>query len=72
MKKIQIEEIMTFEQVAGKIGVGEETIENWRRKGMPTIKVDKYVRAYLPRVLEWLVKQEPEPVPPLFKKNGQG
>jgi len=71
MKKIQIEDIMTLEQIAEKIGVKLDIIEKWRSLGMPTIKIDKFIRAYYPRVLEWLVKQAEEPVPPLFKKNGQ-
>ena len=57
-KSIQIEDIMTLEQIAEKIGVSVDVIEKWRIKGMPVIKIDKFVKVYYPRVLEWLINQE--------------
>jgi uncharacterized protein YjcR len=57
-KSIQIEDIMTLEQIAEKIGVSVDVIEKWRIKGMPVIKIDKFVKAYYPRVMEWLINQE--------------
>jgi hypothetical protein len=58
MRKINFEDIMTFDQVAEKIGLTVETLQKWREKGMPTIKIDKYLRIYWPDVLEWIVKQK--------------
>jgi hypothetical protein len=57
-KSIQIEDIITLEQIAEKIGVSVDVIEKWRIKGMPVIKIDKFVKAYYPRVMEWLINQE--------------
>ncbi len=62
-KSIQIEDIMTLEQIAEKIGVSVDVIEKWRIKGMPVIKIDKFVKAYYPRVLEWLINQEEKTSP---------
>jgi hypothetical protein len=38
--------------------VSVDVIEKWRIKGMPVIKIDKFVKAYYLRVMEWLINQE--------------
>ena len=59
MKKIvRLSNIKTLEEVAGEFGISKETIERWRRRGMPVISIDKYIRAWMPEVLEWLVQQK--------------
>ena len=57
-KAIDVAEIITLEEAAKRFGLTERTIQGWREKGMPVIKLDKYVRVYWPRILEWLITQE--------------
>ena len=54
MKKIS--DIVTLEKLAEEMDVKTEAVQKWREMGMPTIKIDKFVRAYKPAVAEWLVK----------------
>lgn len=68
MKKINFEDVITLEQLAEKIGLSIDTLEKWREKGMPTIKIEKYVRFYWPKIIEWIVKQEEK----AEKDSGQG
>jgi hypothetical protein len=59
MKKvIRVEDIKTLEEIAKELDVSKDTIDRWRQKGMPIISIDKYVRIWMPDVLEWLVKQK--------------
>lgn len=57
-KAIRVEDIKTLEEVAKELDVSKDTIDRWRQKGMPIISIDKYVRIWMPDVLEWLVKQK--------------
>ena len=57
-RAVNKEDIITLDELAAEMEVTIEVIEKWRKKGMPVIKIDKFVRAYRPRVYEWLVKQE--------------
>ena len=73
MKKIS--DIVTLEKLAEEMDVGVETIQKWREMGMPTIKIDKFIRAYRPAVAEWLVKTSDKSAvddrqTSLFGKNG--
>jgi hypothetical protein len=58
MKKIDFEDVITAEELSQKLGLTVDTLEKWRKKGMPTIKIEKYLRFYWPKVLDWIVKQE--------------
>ena len=74
MKKIS--DIVTLEHLAEEMDVGLETINKWREMGMPTIKIDKFIRAYRPAVAEWLVKTSDKSVADerqtsLFDKNAR-
>jgi phage terminase Nu1 subunit (DNA packaging protein) len=61
MGKINFDEdIITLEELSKRIGVSIDTVEKWRGKGLPTIKIDKYVRFYWPKVLQWIIGQEEE------------
>ncbi len=51
----RITDIITLEKLAEELGVGMDTIEKWREKGMPVIKIDRYVRVFRGHVLEWIV-----------------
>ncbi len=57
-KAVRLADIKTLEEVAKELDVSKETIERWRRRGMPVISIDKYIRAWFPEVLEWLVEQK--------------
>ncbi len=59
MKKshVKAEEIITLDKLAEEVGLTKDTMEVWRGKGMPTIKIGKYLRVYRPHVYEWIVDQ---------------
>jgi phage terminase Nu1 subunit (DNA packaging protein) len=46
------------EQLADHLGVDRRTIDNWRKRGLPSVKVAPGQggarRFYMPEVLEWL------------------
>ncbi len=56
-KQVRNEDIVTLDKMAEELDLGKETIETWRQKGMPTIKIGKYLRVYRPHVYEWIVTQ---------------
>jgi DNA-binding XRE family transcriptional regulator len=56
-KQVRIEDIITLDKMAEELNLGKETIEIWRQKGMPTIKIGKYLRVYRPHVFDWIVTQ---------------
>lgn len=79
MKKTEIkfDDFLTLDQLAEKAGVSLDILDRWRKKGMPVIKLDKYLRVYWPKFLEWLVKQEERtetgsPQSNLWPKNDRG
>jgi DNA-binding XRE family transcriptional regulator len=56
MKKINRGDIVTVEDFAKEMNVSRETIEAWREKGMPVVKLgNRYLRVYRPSALEWIV-----------------
>jgi len=56
-KKIDAADIVTLETMAEELGLSKETLDLWREKGMPVIKIGKFLRAYRPHVYEWVVTQ---------------
>jgi DNA-binding XRE family transcriptional regulator len=54
-KMVKLEDIITLEKMAEEIGVSRDTIDRWAEKGMPVIKIDKFVRVFRPHVYEWMV-----------------
>jgi len=54
---IRKEDIITLEEFAKEMEVSREVIEGWREKGMPVIKIGKYMRVWRPHVLDWIVSQ---------------
>jgi len=57
-RAVRLEDIKTPEEVAKELDVSRDTVERWRQKGMPVISIEKYVRAWMPEVLEWLIEQK--------------
>lgn len=62
-RSVRLEDIKTLEEMAKELGLSEKTVDRWRLKGMPVISIDKYVRAWMPEVLEWLVRQKEASIP---------
>jgi DNA-binding XRE family transcriptional regulator len=56
-RQVRKEEIVTVEKMAEELELAEDTINLWREKGMPTIKIGKYLRVYRPHVYDWIVEQ---------------
>lgn len=57
------EEYMTVEEVCKWLKIGKTTVERWRKKGMPFIKVDKLVRFNKDEVEQWLKQKTKEADP---------
>jgi len=47
-------ELLTVDELAGKLKVARQTIYRWRKIGMPTIKKKKLVRFDFEDVIKWM------------------
>ncbi len=73
-RQVKKEEIITIEGMAKELDLAEDTIQGWREKGMPTIKIGKFLRVYRPHIYEWIVEhgealEKEERQMALFKKG---
>jgi excisionase family DNA binding protein len=51
-------ELLTTEQLADRLKVSRITIVRWRKKGLPTKKINGYsVRFDIAEVMQWINKQ---------------
>jgi len=51
------DEIITTEELAGYLKVGERTIDRLRKEGLPFIKVRGAIRFEKQKALKWIEKQ---------------
>lgn len=47
-------EMLTTKELAKELKVTTQTVYNWRKRGMPSVKVGPQYRHVLADVLEWL------------------
>ena len=49
-----MKELMTSQELADYFKVTMQTIYNWRKEGVPSIKIGREYRYELDKVMEWL------------------
>lgn len=49
-----MKELLTTEKLSEILKVSRITIYNWRKKGLPCIKIGRTVRFDLEKVMEWI------------------
>jgi excisionase family DNA binding protein len=52
-----VSEYITTEELAEKLKVTRQTISNWRKEGLPFLKLGRAVRFDLDKVKEWIEKK---------------
>lgn len=52
-----MKELLTSAELAKYFKVTEQTIYNWRKEGIPSIKIGREYRYELGKVMEWLRKR---------------
>jgi len=53
-----LERLMTSLELSKYFSVTQQTIANWRKEGMPSIKIGRYYRFDLNKVMEWLEERK--------------
>jgi len=51
------ESLVTKKEICSLLNVSRATLDRWRSKGLPFIKVDRAVRFDKSKVLEWVIKE---------------
>ena len=49
-----MKELLTTEELCKMLKVSRVTIHNWRKKGLPCIKIGKTIRYDYEEVMEWI------------------
>jgi len=51
---MKLGKILTPKQIAKQFGITEETLLTWRKQGMPTVKIGKFILIIEDDFIEWI------------------